>query len=99
MDEYEAFALQLYNEAFAFGKMYGLKQDREGINERINSLKKALSQKQSKDYKGFIKAFGIEKLDEKAKFEIIQGMLKLMESAYISGFDKGFKETRQKVRG
>ena len=95
MDGYEAFALQIYNEAFAFGEMYGQKQDREGINERIDSLKKALNQKQSKDYKGFIEAFGIEKLDEKTKCLILQETLKIMESGYISGFDKGFKEARQ----
>ena len=97
MDTELIFAQKLYNECFAFGEEYGRKQDREGINERIDTLKKTMQDPKSELYKIIIEDFNL-KSDKELKNKIIDTMLKLMEQAYISGFDKGFKETRQKAR-
>lgn len=88
------FAQELYNESFLFGEEYGRKQDREGINERIETLKKTMKDPKSELHKIIIEDFNL-KLDEELKNKVINTMLKVMEEAYISGFDKGFKEARQ----
>ena len=88
------FAQQLYNDCFLFGVEYGKKQDRKGINERIDTLKKTMKDTKSELHKIIIEDFNL-KSDEELKNKVINTMLKVMEEAYISGFDKGFKEARQ----
>lgn len=88
------FCQELYNESFLLGKEYGRKQDREGINERIETLKKTMKDPKSELHKIIIEDFNL-KSNEELKNKVINTMLKLMEEAYISGFDKGFKEARQ----
>ena len=94
------FGTQIYNEAFALGEKYGLKQDRKGINDIINSLKETMQD--TEFYKVMTEEIIIEGLevesDREVKIDIINNLLNLMENGYISGFDKGFKEARQKAR-